>query len=317
MDRFEELNAFVRVVEAGSITGAAQRLGVAKSAVSRRLAELEERLGVQLLRRTTRKLSLTDSGWAFYERAVRVLADLDEAETSVAQAEGALRGRLRVAAPLSFGLLHLGPAITAFAGLHQEVTFDLDFNDREVDLMQEGFDLAVRIGELADSSLIARRLAPVRLIPCASPAYLEAQGTPDSPADLAAHRCLLYSYAQEPRVWRFRTSDGERGTVRVEAHLAANNGDFLCQAAVAAEGVLLTPTFIAYRAIERGRLVPILEEVAWPEVAAYAVYPQTRHLSRRVRAFVDFLVQRFAGVPYWDRRIEVMGDNPPTEEQTG
>ena len=317
MDRFEGLNAFVRVVEAGSITGAAERLGVAKSAVSRRLAELEERLGTQLMRRTTRKLSLTDSGWAFYERAVRILSDLEEAETSVSQAQGALRGRLRVAAPLSFGLMHLGPAITEFAARHGEVTFDLDFNDREVDLLKEGFDLAVRIGELGDSSLIARRLAPVRLIPCASPAYLDANGAPRSPAELGAHRCLLYAYSREPRVWRYRTPAGEKGSVKVEARLQANNGDFLCQAAVAGEGVVLTPSFIAYREIELGRLVPVLQDVNWPEVAAYAVYPQTRHLSRRVRAFVDFLVERFAGVPYWDRALQTMGHNADSKVTSG
>lgn len=310
MDRFESLNAFVRIVEAGSITAAAERLGVAKSAVSRRLAELEERLGAQLLRRTTRNLSLTDPGWAFYERAVRILSDLDEAETAVSQAQGALRGRLRVAAPLSFGLLHLGPAITDFMALHPEVTFDLDFNDREVDLLKEGFDLAVRIGELADSSLVARRLAPVRLLPCCSPAYLESRGMPETPADLAAHHCLLYAYAREPRTWRYKTADGKAGTVKIEPHLQANNGDFLCQAAVAGEGILLTPTFITYREIERGRLVPLLTQYQWPELAAYAVYPQTRHLSRRVRAFVDFLARRFEAVPYWDRGHMTMGHNP-------
>ena len=304
MSRFEDLRTFVRVVEAGSITGAAERLGVAKSAVSRRLGELEERLGVQLLRRTTRRSNLTDSGWAFYERAVRILADLDEAEAAVSQAHGTLRGRLRVAAPLSFGLRHLGPAITDFMRLHPEVVFDLDFNDREVDLLQEGFDLAIRIAELQDSTMIARQLAPVRLVACASPAYLEAHGTPEAPDDLARHRCLVYSYSREPRIWRYRESGGASGAVKVSIHMEANNGDFLCRTAVAGEGIVLTPTFIAYREIETGRLVRILDAYEWPRVAAYAVYPQTRHLSRRVRAFVDFLVQRFANVPYWDREVE-------------
>jgi len=301
MDRFEDLKTFVRVVEAGTLTAAAERLGVAKSAVSRRLAELEERLGAQLLRRTTRRLNLTDSGWAFYERAVRILADLDEAEAAVSQAHGTLRGRLRVAAPLSFGLRHLGPAITDFMHLHPEVVFDLDFNDREVDLVQEGFDLAIRIAELQDSTLIARRLANVRLVLCASPAYLEEHGVPAVPDDLVRHRCLIYTYASDPSTWRYLGADGAEGMVKVSAYISANNGDFLCRAAVAGEGMVLTPTFLAYREIEDGRLVRVLPQFEWPSVAAYAVYPQTRHLSLRVRAFVDYLAQRFGDLPYWDR----------------
>jgi len=304
MDKFEDLKNFVRVVEAGSITGAAERLGVAKSAVSRRLGELEERLGVQLLRRTTRRLNLTDSGWAFYERSMRILADLEEAEAAVSQAHGTLRGQLRVAAPLSFGLRHLGPAIIDFMQQHPEVVFDLDFNDRAVDLLQEGFDLAVRVAELQDSSLIARRLAPVRLVLCASPAYLEEHGAPETPQDLSQHRCLIYSYAPEPRIWRYQAPDGSHGSVRVPIRLAANNGAFLCNAAVAGEGIGLSPTFIVHRELEDGRLVRVLGDYQWPQVAAYAVYPQTRHLSHRVRAFVDFLVQRFGDMPYWDRGLD-------------
>ncbi len=178
MDRLEEMRTFVGVVEAGSITGAAERLGIAKSAVSRRLADLEERLSVQLFRRTTRRLDLTDTGRSFYERCLRILADVEEAELAVSQEHGDLRGRLRVAVPLSFGLNHLGPAIDAFLRTHPGIEFDLDLNDRQVDLLAEGFDLAVRIADLEDSTLIARRLAPVRHVVCASPAYLAEHGTP-------------------------------------------------------------------------------------------------------------------------------------------
>lgn len=304
MGRFADMETFVRVVETGSITGAAQRMEIAKSAVSRRLAELEARLGVQLFRRTTRRLSLTESGRSFYERCVRVLSDLAEAELAVSQEHEALRGKLRVALPLSFGLLHLAPAINEFIEQHPLVEFDLDFNDRQVDLMQEGFDVAIRIAQLADSSLIARRLAPVRHAVCASPAYLAVHGTPAHPADLGQHVCLAYSNLANPGTWAYQEPDGRSGTVKVPIRLRANNGDFLCNAAIAGQGVILQPTFYVHDAIARGLLVPVLTGYAWPTLSAYAVYPPTRHLSTRVRAFVDFLAERFSGVPYWDRALD-------------
>jgi DNA-binding transcriptional LysR family regulator len=301
MGRFDELETFVQVVESGSFTAAAERLSVAKSAVSRRIADLEGRLGVQLFRRTTRRLNLTDTGRGFHGRAVRILADLEEAELAVSQAHRTLRGTLRVAAPLTFGVRHLGPAIRDFATRHPEVIFDIDFNDRQVDLIQEGVDVAVRIARLEDSTLVARRLAPVRLAVVASPTFVQHHGKPRSPADLASLDCLAYSLSPEPWVWRYRAPDGSEGSVRIRSRLAANNGDFLCAAAVAGQGVLLSPTFIVYRALADGRLVSLLADHEWSDVAAYAVYPRTRHLSVRVRAFVDFLVERFAGLPYWDR----------------
>jgi len=304
MDRLEEMRTFAGVVEAGSITGAADRLGIAKSAVSRRLADLEERLSVQLFRRTTRRLDLTDTGRSFYERCLRILADVDEAELAVSQQHGDLRGRLRVAVPLSFGLNHLGPAIDAFLQTHPGIEFDLDLNDRQVDLLAEGFDLAVRIAELEDSSLIARRLAPVRHVVCASPAYLAAQGTPRTPAELAEHGCLIYANAPNPGVWAYTDSTGRQGSVQVRARLRANNGDCLRQAAEDGHGIVLEPSFILYRSIEERKLIPILTEFQWPTIYAHAVYPRTRHLSRRVRAFVDFLAERFAGLPYWDRCLQ-------------
>lgn len=299
MARLEDMECFVRVVESGTISAAAERMGVAKSAVSRRLADLEERLGVQLFRRTTRRLNLTDTGRSFYDRCLRILEDVEEAENAVSLEHGTLRGRLRVAVPLTFGLLHLGPAIEDFSRAHPRVEFDLDFNDRQVDLLAEGFDLALRIAELGDSSLIARRLATVHILPCASPDYLARAGTPRHPGELAEHDCLAYTLTREPELWRYR--DGDRdGVVRIRPCLRANNGDFLRQAAEAGRGITLQPTFITYRALAGGGLVPILTDFEWPGVPVYAVYPQTRHLSRRVRVFVDFLAERFAGVPYWD-----------------
>lgn len=304
MARLEDMETFARVVEAGSISGAAERLGIAKSAVSRRLSDLETRLGVQLFRRTTRRLDLTDSGRGFYERCTRILSDVEEAEDAVSQAHGTLRGKLRVAVPMSFGLLHLGPAICEFMQAHPDLEFDLDMNDRQVDLLAEGFDLALRIAELEDSSLIARHLAPIHTVVCASPAYLARHGTPETPEQLAEHDCLVYSNNREPTLWHYKDAQDNAKSIRVHARLQASNGDFLRLAAVAGQGICLQPTFMAYQAIEQKQLIPILAAYKWPILNAYAIYPQTRHLSHRVRVFVDFLIARFAGVPYWDNCLE-------------
>jgi DNA-binding transcriptional LysR family regulator len=303
MDRFADMQMFVKVVESAGISAAADRLDVAKSAVSRRLSDLEARLGVQLFQRTTRRMNLTDSGRSFYERCLRILADLDEAELAVSQQHGGLSGKLRVALPLSFGLLHLVPIINAFATAHPEVEFDLDFNDRQIDLMQEGFDVAVRIATLSDSSLIARRISVVRHLVCASPDYLAKHGTPKTPQQLVNHACLGYSNLAAPDIWTYHDAKNIAERVKVPIKLMANNGDFLARAAIAGRGILLQPTFYMADAICRGELVPILRNYQWPELNAYAVYPPTRHLSTRVRAFVDYLVETLSGEPSWDRAI--------------
>lgn len=300
MNRFENMISFIRVVESGSISGAADRLGVAKSAVSRRLKELEEHLGVELFHRTTRKMNLTDTGKTFYHQSVRILDDVLEAELSTSQAHGELQGSLKVALPLSFGLMHLAPAINEFLLSHPQVEFDLDFSDREVDLMQEGFDLAIRIADLPDSSLIARRLAPIQTVMCASPAYLELIGTPQSPDELIKHQCLVYSLLRDFEYWHLTDSKGNVIKTKIRPYLKASTGEFLRDLAVEGRGIVLIPTFIAYKEIERGTLVPLLEDYKTPQINAYAIYPQTRHLSQRVRAFVDLLIKRFEGTPYWD-----------------
>ena len=304
MDRFENMNAFVRVVEAGSISAAADRMDVAKSVISRRLKELEAHLGVELFHRTTRQMNLTDSGRAFYQQSVRILADILEAEHATSQFHGALKGNLKVALPLSFGLMHLGPAINEFLQAHPEIEFDLDFNDRHVDLLVEGFDLAIRIASLPDSSLIARRLAPIQTVMCASPAYLERMGTPQSPHELIHHRCLVYNLIGNLENWNVFDATGQLIKTRITPYLKASNGEFLRDAAVAGMGIVLLPTFIVYQEIERGALMPIMTNYHYSQLAAYAIYPQTRHLSQRVRAFVDFLVERFEGSPYWDECLE-------------
>lgn len=300
MNRFENMDTFIRVVEAGSISAAADRLGVAKSAVSRRLKELEKHLGVELFHRTTRQMNLTDTGRAFYHQAVRILDDVLEAEIATSQAHGTLKGSLKIALPSSFGLMHMGPVINDFLKEHPQIEFDLDFNDREVDLIQEGFDLAIRIANLPDSSLIARRFAPVKTVICASPDYLKQMGTPRSPDDLIEHQCLVYSLLRDFEYWHLTDARGNEIKTRIHPYLKASTGEFLRDAAVEGRGIILVPTFIAYKEIESGALVPLLNEYSTSQINAYAIYPQTRHLSQRVRTFVDFLVKRFEGTPYWD-----------------
>lgn len=304
MNRFDNMNTFIQVVEAGSISGAADRLGVAKSAVSRRLKELESHLGVELFHRTTRKMNLTDTGRTFYHQAVRILEDVVEAELATSQAHGELKGRLKVALPLSFGLMHLGPAIADFLQEHPNIEFDLDFNDREVDLMQEGFDLAIRIANLPDSSLIARRLTSIQIVTCASPAYLKRMGIPKKPDELISHQCLVYSLLRDFENWHFYDANGELRQTKIHPYLKSTNGEFLRSAAVEGLGVVNMPLFITHEEIKSGALVPLLTEHKKPQLDAYAIYPQTRHLSQRVRAFVDFLVNRFEGVTYWDECLK-------------
>ena len=300
MDIYEEMRNFVRVVEAGSISRAAEQLGLAKSGVSRRLAELESRLGVLLLTRTTRRSSLTEAGRTYYEGAVRLLSDVAELDTLVADTEASLAGRLRLAAPLSFGLAHLTPAIEAFMQTHPGVLIDIDFSDRQIDLVAHGVDLAIRIAELRDSSLKARRICPIRLMLCASPAYLERHGTPARVEELLQHRLLHYDIGGGPVL---RLSDGRGGEqlLQLEPRLVANNGDFLRDMAVAGHGIIMTPTFIAWQSVAVGDLVPLLRDHWPPPLNAYAVYPQTRYLSRRARVLIDFLADRFGANPYWDQ----------------
>jgi DNA-binding transcriptional LysR family regulator len=304
MDRFENMDTFIRVVEAGSISGAADRARIAKSVVSRRLKELEEHLGVELFHRTTRRMNLTDTGRAYYHQCVRILDDVLEAELATSQAHGTLKGSLKVALPSTFGLMHMGPAINEFLLAHPQIDFDLDFNDRAIDLMQDGFDLAIRIAVLPDSSLIARRLAPIQHVLCASPAYLEKNGTPQTLDELVNHQCLVYSLIRDSGQWLFQNHQGALEKIKVHSYLKASSGEFLRCAAVDGLGIVQLPSFIVFKEIEQGTLIPLLSDYKRSDLHAYAIYPQTRHLSQRIRAFVDFLVKRFEGVPYWDQCLQ-------------
>jgi DNA-binding transcriptional LysR family regulator len=301
VDRFTALAVFVKVVDGQSFAAAARGFGLSPAMVSKHVRALEERLGVRLLNRTTRRLSLTEVGRGYYERARQVLADLEDADRAASDLQAAPRGTLTVNAPFSFGIRHVGPAVAAYLMAYPEVTIDISLSDRYIDLLAEGVDVALRIGRLADSSLIARRLAPIRLVACASPAYLARRGTPLVPRDLAAHDCLLYTYAVSAEEWRFVGPDGEDEVVRVSGRLLANNGDVILTAALGGVGIALVPTFMAGEHVQAGSLVTLLPGHAAPAAALYAVYPPGRHLSAKLRSFVDFLVGRFGEEPEWDR----------------
>ncbi|MFM7345954.1 MAG: LysR family transcriptional regulator [Tagaea sp.] len=305
MDKFAALRTFVAVVNTGSFARAAAKLGLSRAMATKHVQTLEADLGARLLNRTTRKLSTTEAGRAFHARAERVLADLDEAEAAVADATASPRGLLRVAGPMSFGFRQLGPAIADFMTECPDMAIELSLNDRIVDLVDEGLDVAVRIGRLAESSLVARRLASARLVAVAAPAYLARKGTPKSPADLAWHDCLDYTLSSTGPEWRFIDRNGRMASARVAGPLKANNGDVLLEAALAGRGIVLSTSFIAGPEIAAGRLVDVFAP-AWlgEELPIHAVYPAARHLSVKVRRFVDFLAARFAKAP-WEAGVQM------------
>ena len=299
MDRFQSLTAFAKVVETGSFARAAERLEVSVSAVSRQVAELEAHLGVRLLNRTTRRLSLTDSGRAFHERCVQLLADLEEAEEEVTAAAIVPRGTLRLTASTSFGAGYLAAAIAQFRLRHPQLRFDVELSDRAVDLVDEGIDLAIRIGDIGSHALIARRIGVAQLICCAAPSYLARHEAPRTPADLAAHPCLTYAYSSTGNVWRFADRDGRIHEVEVSGPAHSNNGAMLAALAVAGVGISLEPDFIIAGDVRAGRLIALLPGYTVPPIAINATYASRRHLSAKVRSFVDFLVQHFAHEPPW------------------
>jgi DNA-binding transcriptional LysR family regulator len=300
MDRVTSLSVFVKVVEGSSFAAAARHFGLSPAMVSKHIVSLEERLGARLLNRTTRQVSPTEIGREFYERSTRILADLDEAEQAASALQATPKGLLRLNGPLSFGIRHLAPAIIDYLAACPEAAIDVTLSDRVVDLVDEGFDLAIRIARLADSSLIARRITPCRIVACAAPAYLKKHGAPRRPADLTAHNCLGYSYAALRNEWRFTGPDGAE-SVRIAGRLNANNGDVLRLAALRGEGIVIQPTFLIGDDLASGELVSILPGFVPDELVIQAVYPHSRHLSVKVRSFIDFLVARFGQDPEWDR----------------
>lgn len=297
MDRLDEIRAFVAVAEARSFTQGARKLDVSGAQVSKLIARLENRLGARLLNRTTRDVSMTDTGQAYLEQAREVLEAFDALETSVRDKSGP-SGTLKVSAPVSFGKNQLTPALLDFASGCSAVSLDVSFSDRVVNLVEEGFDVAVRIGHLSDSSLVARRLAAVRMVTCASPDYLARAGVPHALEDMASHEAILDTNARDATVWRFGPQSDPKD-VRVHGRLRFNGAEACVAAAVAGFGVVRTPAFAAADELRAGRLVPVLCHFEPELIHVHAVYPHARHLAAKVRAFVDFLAQRYAGEPAW------------------
>jgi len=299
VDRFNALAAFAKVVELGSFAKAAERLSLSTSAVSRQVADLEAHLHVRLLNRTTRRISLTEAGQSFYERCVQLLADLEETEAAVRSAAVEPRGTLRITCGVSFGERHLAAAVAEFAARHRELSFDLDLSDRTVDLVEEGFDLAIRIGPSRHQALVSRRIGTTQLVCCAAPGYLERHPAPVVPADLEQHDCLVYAYSTLSSAWTFESGDGERHAPRIRPRHRTNNGRMLAALAAAGLGIVLEPDFIVAPEVRAGRLVRLLPGFQPPRSPIAAVYPSRRHLSAKVRSFVSHLAERFATRQEW------------------
>jgi len=294
VDRVVAIRAFVRVVEAGSFARAAQRLRSSTSSISRQIAALEQHLGARLLNRTTRKLSLTEGGQAFYERSVQLLAELEEAEQLAGAAAATPRGTIRLTCPRNLAARQVAPVIARFAARHPGVRFDVTVSDSLADLVEEGFDLAIRIGRVGSEGLVARRLGQVKLMLAAAPSYLRANRAPRAPADLTAHRALTYAYAAAPHVWRLIGPDGAWQDVRVAGPLFANSDELLIASAAAGLGLVMAPQFMLEPELSAGHLVRVLPDYEGPVLDMWAVYPSRRHLSAKVRLFVDHLVESFS-----------------------
>lgn len=295
MDRLTEMEAFVQVVDTGGFTDAARKMGVSKSAVSKHISALEARLAVRLLDRTTRRVSATELGLAFYDRAREVLREADEAESMVTAMQTSPRGDLRISAPVSFGIRHVARAVTTFLGAYPEVDVNLVLDDRYVDLAAESFDLAIRIGHLADSALMARKLAETRLLLVAAPDYLARAGVPARIEDLNEHQLLHYTNQATGNFWRLRTRSGEERQIRVGGRLTANNGNTLGWAAEAGLGIALAPSFMLGEALASGRLVEVLPGRPADVLGIHALYPPGRYPQPKLRAFIDFMVEHFRG----------------------
>ncbi len=296
MDVLSGMQAFVKVVDEGSFTKAAASLSMPKSTLSRHVAALEDRLGVRLLHRTTRSLRPTDVGMAYYERCTQIVNDVEEAEAAVTQLQTSPRGTLRLSVGVTFGYMFVPSLISSFLRQHDSVDVEVQLSDRMVDLVDEGFDLALRAGVLGDSSLIARKLGSATRACVASPEYLRLRGTPKRPSDLRSHDCLRYGYERSGSSWGFASA-----RVPVSGPLTANNADILREAAIDGLGLAFMPRFMVAQAIQDGTLVEVLAEHIAQEGGVYAVYPHSRHLSAKVRAFVDHAIEHFGPIAPWDQ----------------
>lgn len=299
MDKLDAMQAFTKVVALGSYAEAGRQLGLTRSAVSKGVIELEQILGARLLDRTTRKVSVTEAGMAYYERCLAILADIEETELQVSRLHDEPKGTLKVNAPMSFGTLHVGRAVADFMAAYPDLKVELALNDRFIDPVEEGFDVTIRIADLKDSSLIARKLAPSRRVLVASPDYVRANGYPESPDDLVNHQCLNYGHTTLMQRWNL-TDGGKALNVPINSRLCANNGDVLRDAALAGQGITKLPTFLIGPDIEAGRLEVVLEDFPPTQHSIYALYAPNRYLAAKSRLFIDFLVDRFGPKPPWD-----------------
>jgi DNA-binding transcriptional LysR family regulator len=290
----DDREVFFSVVEANSFAAAAQRLETTPASVSRHVKALEQRLGVRLLQRTTRKLSLTEAGEHYYREGRRLLQELDGLEEELTAAARELQGQLRIVAPMSFGQRRLAPVVARFASLHNKLRISLILEDRETDLFDEAADLAIRIGYPADSSMIMRTIAPIPRYACASPEYLKRRGYPESPEDLLHHDCLHYNLISEREEWTFRGDDGET-TLAIKGNFCSNNGDVLAEAAMQGLGIALLPNFIVEQTLEQGRLVKVLENYARAPMTLFALYPSRRHVPAKTHRFLEYLFDHFSG----------------------
>jgi DNA-binding transcriptional LysR family regulator len=294
------MEVFARVVEAKSFSGAARRLGMSKSVVSKHVTRIEAALGVRLLNRTTRRLSLTEVGAEFYERCAQILVQAEEAELIATRSHSEPRGLLKVNVPVAFGVRHVAPALADFSAPYPRLRIDMTFNDRSVDLVDEGYDVSLRIADRLDGGLICRKLAPIRRTVCATPEYFRRHGKPTKPDELTGHNCLVYSYLNVQEEWCFTAPEGDIH-VPVSGTLRVNNENALWRAASSGLGIALLPTFIVGQDLQSGALEAALQDYTVPITSLYAVYLPNRHLSPKVRAFIDFFVERFAPQPYWDQ----------------
>ncbi|WP_406608929.1 LysR family transcriptional regulator [Agarivorans sp. JK6] len=300
MDGFAAIPVFVAVVEHGGFSPAARSLGISKSAVSKRINLLEQQLGVKLLHRTTRKLSLTEAGKHYFEHAAKANNAAKDAQDAVAQLQGEPQGLLRINTPMSFGRLHIAPLITKFLQRYPKITIDMVMEDKVVDLVAEGFDVAIRAGNLPDSSLIVRKLAPLKSVLCASPDYLKPHGIPQTIEQLASHNCLQFSYSRDVKEWTFMR-DGQSQSIDVKGNYRVNNSEALREAMLQGLGIGRLPTFVAGPDIVAGRLIKLLDQYQMPNQSIYAVFSERQFLPAKVRAFVDFAIEHLAAEqPYWE-----------------
>jgi len=301
MDRLRAFEVFASVVAKGSFTKAADVLDTSPANVTRYVNELETHLGTRLLNRSSRRISLTESGRALHERCTGILEDVAEAEALASATALRPRGRLRINAPVSFGIRYLADLWPEFMRRYPEIELDIDLIDRVVDMVEEGYDLVVRVSPQGSTAHVARKLATSRNIVCAAPSYLERHGTPKTPADLAAHDCIGYSYAATGDEWHFTDKDGRPESVRVRSVLRTNNGDTMRGAAIAGRGIMRPAKFMVADDLKAGRLVAILTDHHLPDTDLLAIYPSRRHVSAKVRVMVDYLSASFKGTPPWDR----------------